>query len=35
LIGEEFNIDIDFEEFEGGTSFGALFDRLREISSHA
>jgi acyl carrier protein len=35
LIGEEFNIDIDFEEFEGATSFGALFDRLREISSHA
>jgi acyl carrier protein len=35
LIGEEFSIDIDFEEFEGATSFGALLDHLREISSRA
>jgi acyl carrier protein len=35
LIGEEFSMDIDFEEFEGATSFGALLDHLREISSRA
>lgn len=34
LIGEEFNMDIDFEEFEGATSFGTLLDRLRGISTH-
>jgi len=35
LIGEEFDMDIDFEEFEGATSFAALADRLREISARA
>jgi acyl carrier protein len=35
VIGEEFDIDIDFEEFEGATSFAALLDRLREISARA
>ena len=35
LIGEEFNLDIDFEEFEGATSFEKLLHRLREISSRA
>ena len=35
VIGEEFGIDIDFEEFEGATSFPALLDRLREISARA
>jgi acyl carrier protein len=33
LIGEEFGIDIDFEEFEGATSFEALASRIREITS--
>jgi acyl carrier protein len=33
LIGEEFAIEIDFEEFEGATSFEALAARLREITS--
>jgi acyl carrier protein len=31
LIGEEFGIDINFEEFEGATSFEALAGRVREI----
>ena len=35
VIGEEFDMDIDFEEFEGVTSFAALADRLREISARA
>jgi acyl carrier protein len=35
VIGEEFDMDIDFEEFEGATSFAALADRLREISARA
>jgi acyl carrier protein len=29
LIGEEFGIDIDFEEFEGATSFVAILDLVR------
>lgn len=35
LIGEEFGIDIDFEEFEGATSFEALAGRLSGISAGA
>ena len=35
LIGEEFDMDIDFEEFEGATSYASLADRLREISTGA
>lgn len=35
VIGEEFGLDIDFEEFEGATSFGALLDRVREIGARA
>ena len=35
LVGEEFNIDIDFEKFEGATSFEELLNRLREISTDA
>jgi acyl carrier protein len=35
VIGEEFEMDIDFEDFEGATSFAALSDRLREISARA
>jgi acyl carrier protein len=30
LIGEEFAIDIDFEEFEGATSFPEVLARLRQ-----
>jgi acyl carrier protein len=29
LIGEEFAISVDFEEFEGATSFSTILDRLR------
>jgi acyl carrier protein len=29
LIGEEFGIDIDFEEFEGATSFAAILELVR------
>lgn len=32
LIGEEFDIEVNFEEFEGTTSFEALARRIREIS---
>ncbi len=35
LIGEEFGIDIDFEEFEGATSFEALASRISEITKGA
>ena len=35
VIGEEFDMDIDFEEFEGATSFATLLDRLREIGARA
>jgi acyl carrier protein len=35
LIGEEFAIDIDFEDFEGATSFKALAARLSEMSASA
>jgi acyl carrier protein len=31
LIGEEFGIEIDFEDFEGATSFEVLASRLSEI----
>jgi len=35
LIGEEFGIDIDFEEFEGATSFESLASRIRGMSAGA
>ncbi len=35
LIGEEFGIDADFEEFEGATSFEAIAKRISEISTGA
>jgi len=35
LIGEEFGVEINFEEFEGATSFEALAGRIREISARA
>lgn len=31
LIGEEFGINVDFEEFEGATSFEAIAARLYEM----
>ncbi len=33
LIGEQFGIDIDFEELEGATSFAALAKRINEITA--
>jgi acyl carrier protein len=35
VIGEEFGIDVDFEEFEGATSFEAILDRLRHLGASA
>ena len=35
VIGEEFGIEIDFEEFEGATSFEKLLDRLRQLTASA
>lgn len=35
LIGEEFGIDINFEEFEGATSFDSLANRISEITARA
>jgi acyl carrier protein len=35
LIGEEFAMDIDFEDFEGATSFKALATRLNEVAPSA
>ena len=35
LIGEEFAMDIDFEDFEGATSFKTLADRLIEMAPSA
>ena len=35
LIGEEFGIDVNFEEFEGATSFEALSSRISGISTGA
>jgi acyl carrier protein len=34
LIGEEFGLDIDFEEFEGATSFALLLEAVREKSAN-
>ncbi|MGO8793618.1 MAG: acyl carrier protein [Candidatus Sulfotelmatobacter sp.] len=33
LIGEEFGIEVDFEEFEGATSFEALASRISQMIS--
>ncbi|HYA18096.1 MAG TPA: acyl carrier protein [Bryobacteraceae bacterium] len=35
LIGEEFGVDIDFEQFEGATSFEAIAERLERSSASA
>ena len=35
VIGEEFGIDVDFEQFEGATSFPTLLERLRARLSGA
>jgi acyl carrier protein len=32
VIGEEFGLEIDYEEFEGATSFEALAARLSELA---
>ena len=33
VIGEQFGINVDFEEFEGALSFKALAAKLQEMSS--
>jgi acyl carrier protein len=35
LIGEEFNIEIDFEEFEGANSFASILELVRGKMAHA
>lgn len=35
LIGEDFGLDIDFEEFEGATSFAAILELVRAKSVNA
>jgi acyl carrier protein len=35
LVGEEFGIDIDFEEFEGATSFALVLETLRQKTANA
>jgi acyl carrier protein len=35
LIGEEFGIEIDYEDFEGATSFDELLTRLRQMKASA
>lgn len=32
VIGEEFGIEIDYEEFEGANSFDALAERLAQLA---
>jgi acyl carrier protein len=34
-IGEQFDMDIDFEEFEGATSFPAILELIRTKSVNA
>jgi acyl carrier protein len=31
IIGEEFGLEVDFERFEGATSFQAILGRLRSL----
>ena len=35
VIGQEFGIDIDFEDFEGATSFAAILDLVRARTVNA
>jgi acyl carrier protein len=35
VIGEEFGIDLDFEEFEGATSFAAILNLVRARTVNA
>ncbi len=35
LIGETFGLELDFEEFEGVTSFGAILALIRRKTAHA
>ena len=34
LVGEEFGIEIDFEEFEGATSFATILEFVRARSAN-
>ena len=35
VIGQEFDIDVDFEEFEDATSFERLAQRLQQVCDRA
>jgi acyl carrier protein len=35
VIGEEFGMDIEFDDFEGATSFAAIAERLRHKAEGA
>jgi acyl carrier protein len=35
LIGEEFNLDVDFEAFEGATSFASVRELVRQKTADA
>lgn len=35
LIGEKFNMSVDFEYFEGATSFGVIKERVQELLQNA
>ena len=35
LIGEEFGVDIDFEDFEGATSFATILELVRTRTGNA
>jgi acyl carrier protein len=35
LIGEEFGLDLDFEEFDGATSFASILELLRARMANA
>lgn len=35
VINEEFGVDVDFEEFEGATSFAAILERVERLAARA
>jgi acyl carrier protein len=35
LLGEEFGLDVDFEEFDGAASFAAILDLVRARTANA
>ena len=35
LVGETFDLELDFEEFEGATSFGSILDLIRQRTASA